>query len=85
MRAAPKLAKKDRTGNVVTYPLDTDLQGQHIDHPEQGKIELIALHCNCGRSIYVSAAESSRMNIVCADCDSGFLWQQLSFADLNAA
>ena len=85
MRAAPKLVKKDRTSNVVTYPLNTNHQGQYIDHPEQGRIELVALHCNCGRSIFVNAAESARMNIVCADCDSGFLWQQLSFADLNAA
>ena len=85
MRAAPKLVKKDRTSHVVTYPLNTDLRGQYIDHPEQGKIELVALHCNCGRSIFVNAAESTRMNIVCAECNSGFLWQQLTFADLNAA
>ncbi len=85
MRATPKLVKREHTSNVVTYHLQTNHQGKYIDHPQQGKIELVALHCNCGRSIFVNAEESSRMNIVCADCDSGFLWQQLSFADLNAA
>ena len=85
MRAASKLVKKGRTSNVVTFPLNMDYQGQYIDHPEQGKIELVALHCNCGQSIFVNAAEGARTNIVCTDCKSGFLWQQLTFSDLNAA
>jgi hypothetical protein len=85
MPAKPKLVKKQKASNTATYPLKFDRTGQYINTPEQGRIELIALYCDCGQSVYVTPKAAARLVVTCRNCSSEFRWQQLSFADLNAA
>ncbi|RMF00618.1 MAG: hypothetical protein D6768_12390 [Chloroflexi bacterium] len=84
-RSAPKIVSSKPANNVVHYPLKTDRNGRHVKHPSRGRINLIVLHCNCGRSIFVDADEASQLDVMCNRCHSAFQWQQLTFADLNAA
>lgn len=79
-RALPKGTSKRRRANRATIVVKADQNGQFYHHPQKGRIKVIALHCNCGRSILVDPKEVEEGNITCDRCNSPFMWQQLSFA-----
>jgi hypothetical protein len=87
LKISPHLVKKkaDSAPTGATYPLHTDAAGHYLHHPQQGRLEVVALYCNCGRSIFVEAEAAPKMAVTCDRCRSAFLWQQLSFADWQAA
>jgi hypothetical protein len=85
MPASPKLVKKQKLSNTAVYPLKHDSNGRYVTVPGQGRVDLVALYCDCGQSIYVSSKAGNRLVVQCGTCGSEFRWQQLSFADLNAA
>ncbi|GAB4456381.1 MAG: hypothetical protein Kow0031_37640 [Anaerolineae bacterium] len=70
---------------TLAYPVKRELKGRSLNHPHKGRIEVVALFCNCGRSVFVDVDEAEQLEVICGRCDSSFQWQQLSFADLNAA
>ena len=60
-----------------TYTVHADKQGLHYHHPQKGQVEVVALFCNCGRSILVAPNELKQEPILCGRCESPFGWQQL--------
>lgn len=76
---------KKRKRNTLAYPVKHERKGRTLNHPHKGKIEVVALFCNCGRSVFVDIDEADQLEVICGRCDGVFQWQQLSFADLNAA
>ncbi len=87
--ASPRIVKKERTDNdqldFVSYALKNGRKGRFLRDRENGRVEVVALYCNCGRSIFVPPKEVDETSVTCNDCNSQFRWQQLTFADLNAA
>lgn len=63
--------------NGATYIIHTDKHGQYFHHPQRGRVKVVALHCDCGRSILVSPKELKKLPILCSHCNSAFRWQQL--------
>ncbi len=56
----------------------------YLQHPHKGRIAVLTLYCNCGQAIFVEARQN-QPSVRCNRCHSDFRWQQLTFADLNAA
>jgi hypothetical protein len=81
----PVKKKADSPAPGATYALNTGATGDYVYHPERGRLEVVALYCNCGRCIFVETEAAPKMAVTCDRCHSAFLWQQLSFADLKAA
>ena len=84
-RITPKRSSKKQKSNTIPYPVKFDHNGRYLNHPHKGDVEVVALFCNCGRSVFVDSEESDQMQVICGRCRGTFQWQQLSFADLNAA
>ena len=84
-RTAPKRSSKRRKSNTILYPVKFDRKERHLNHPHKGKVEVVTLFCNCGRSVFIDADEIDQIDVICGRCNGTFQWQQLSFGDLNAA
>ena len=54
--------------------------GHYYNHPQWGRVRVVALFCDCGRSILVKSDDSEDSSIMCDRCNSAFRWQQLSFS-----
>lgn len=70
--------KKSQTRGA-TFTIRTGKNGRYYNHPQKGQIEVVALYCDCGRSVLVSPKELKGETIICSLCDSAFRWQQLTF------
>ncbi len=64
---------------AADFTLQRDDQGLHYKHPQKGKVKVISLFCDCGRSVMVKPKEAKGISITCNLCNSPFRWQQLSF------
>jgi transcription elongation factor Elf1 len=82
---SPKNLSRKKSRTTLTYPVNREHKGRTLNHPHKGKIVVVALFCNCGRSVFVDVEDADQHAVICGRCDSSFQWQQLSFADLNAA
>ena len=69
---------RKRKINGVSYVIKTDQNGQYYQHPQEGRITVVSLYCDCGRSILVSPKEVKNGHITCSRCGSPFRWQQLT-------
>ena len=58
----------------------TGKEGHYYNHPHWGRVKVVALFCDCGRSILVKSTDTKDASILCDRCNSAFRWQQLSFA-----
>ena len=63
----------------ATYTIQNDKRGHAYHHPQQGRVKVIALFCDCGRSVLVKPSEAKSTSIMCNLCNSPFRWQQLTF------
>jgi hypothetical protein len=63
----------------ATYTVQSDKRGHTYHHPQQGGVKVVALFCDCGRSILVRPVEAKRASIICRLCNTPFCWQQLTF------
>lgn len=82
---SPKVSPKKKNRHTLAYPVNRERKGRTLNHPHKGKIEVVALFCNCGQSVFVDSDEADQLEVICGRCGGTFQWQQLSFADLNAA
>ncbi len=71
--------------DFAAYVEKTGRSEHFLNHPEKGRLEVVTLYCNCGQSIFVEAKQAQEPSVSCTRCNSDFRWQQLTFADLNAA
>ncbi|MCB0192678.1 MAG: hypothetical protein KDJ65_12100 [Anaerolineae bacterium] len=78
LNGSKKNGVKKRQAQGVTFTVHKNKQGQFYHHPHKGRVEVVALYCDCGRSILVSPKEVKGKPIICGVCDSAFRWQQLS-------
>ena len=69
---------KKRKINGANHTIKTDQNGQHYQHPQRGRVNVVSLYCDCGRSILVSPKEAKNGHITCSRCSSSFRWQQLT-------
>ena len=63
----------------ATYTLHNDKREHHYNHPQQGRVKVVTLFCNCGRSVLINATDTNSRSIICNLCNSPFRWQQLTF------
>lgn len=81
--AAPKKVKKKspkkKRANGATHVVKAKQPGQYIYKHQQKRIKVVALFCNCGRSILVKPDEIQDAPILCSLCNSAFHWEQLAF------
>ncbi len=61
------------------YTLQKDKRGHHYNHLQQGRVKVVTLFCNCGRSVLVNTTDAKRSSAMCGLCNSPFRWQQLTF------
>ena len=69
---------KKRQAQGATFTVHRHKRGHFYHHPQEGRIEVVAVFCDCGRSILVTPKELKGKPIICSLCDSAFRWQQLT-------
>lgn len=86
---SPRIVRNNKSNtkqlDFATYVKKTDRSEHYLHHPQNGRVKVVTLYCNCGQSIFVERAKVQQTVATCPHCRSQFRWQQLTFADLNAA
>ena len=70
--------KKKANGNGA-HLVKTDKKGHYVFKHQGKRMQVVALYCDCGRSILVNPKDIENAPIICSLCNSSFSWQQLSF------
>ena len=74
-----KNGAKKNEGNEATYVVQTEQHGEFIFRQQRKRVTVVALYCDCGRSILVKPKDVEDAPVICSLCNSSFSWQQLAF------